>query len=88
MAVNALLVPTGRLVGFACKVTVKGAPGLKTTEAKPERPPLVAVMCAVPARVEEIVEVARPLIVERGVSTLPRSVANVTEVPSSTVLLY
>ena len=61
-------------------------PGVKTTDALPDAAPLVAVMKAVPASVELIDEVARPLVVRRGVSTLPRLVVNITLVPSGTAL--
>ncbi len=61
---------------------------MKTTETEPERLLLVAVMCAVPARVDVMTEVAIPLVVVRGVSTLPMLDAKATLVPSATRLLY
>ena len=67
-------------------MTVKAAPGVKITDVLPEAEPLVAVMKAVPASVELIDDVARPLVVRRGVSTLPRLVTNDTLLPSGTAL--
>ena len=88
VAVSALVFPTGRLVGFACSVTVKGAPGVKTTAAVSDAVPLVAVMCAVPATVEVIDEVAMPLVVVRGESSSPMFEVKVTVVPLATGLWY
>ena len=87
VAVSALVFPTGRLAGFASSVTVKGAPGVKTTAAVSDAVPLVAVMSAVPATVEVIDEVAMPLVVELGESAVPMSEVKVTVVPSATGLL-
>ncbi len=80
--------PTVRLVGFACTLSVAGAPGLKTTEAELDASPVVAVMWAVPTCVEVMVEVAMPPLVERGESTVPRLEVKVTKVPSATGLVY
>ena len=61
---------------------------MKTTDAKPECPLLVAVMCAVPTTVDVMAEVAIPFTVEAGGIGLPMFAANVTGVPFVTVLLY
>ncbi len=61
---------------------------MKMTEAKPERLALVAVMYAVPACVDVIVEAAMPLLVELGDATAPMLEVKVTSVPSTTGLLY
>jgi DNA/RNA-binding domain of Phe-tRNA-synthetase-like protein len=87
VAVSVLVFPTVRLAGLASSVTVKGAPGVKTTAAVPDTVPLAAVMTAVPARVELIDEVAMPLVVKLGESTVPMSEVKVTVVPSATGLL-
>ena len=54
----------------------------------PDTESLVAVMCAVPARVEVIAEVAMPFEVEAGGIGLPIFAANVTGVASDTALPY
>ncbi len=88
VAVRTLVPPTVSVVGFASTVSVAGGPGLKTTEAEPDASPVVAVMWAVPASVEVMVEVAMPPLVEPGESTVPRLEVKVTKVPSATGLLY
>ena len=54
----------------------------------PDTESLVAVICAVPATVEVIAEVAMPFEVEAGGIGLPIFAANVTGVASDTALPY
>ena len=63
-----------------------GTSGTKLTAAVSCAVPLVAVMCAVPASVALMSDVAMPLVVGRGELALPRSVVNVTDVPFATSL--
>ena len=85
-----LLLPTTCTAGATWSVKEKVELGRKVTDVVFETvPPVVAVICAVPASVEVMEDVAAPFIVVTvGDTTLPRSLVKVTRMPLATALLY
>ena len=86
VAVSTLVVPTTRAAEGTVSVTVAAGAGVNVTDVAPVAAPAVALTRAVPTELEMMEDVAIPLIVVTGETTVPPSVVKVTGMPLPTRL--
>ena len=86
VAVSTLFAPTTFAAEGTVSVTVAAGPGVNVTDVVPVAAPAVALTCAVPTELAMMEDVAIPLSVVTGETTVPLSVVKVTVMPLPTRL--